>query len=517
MTPGQRVVLNTLATYTRTVFSIALGLFSGRWILEALGNIDYGLMGVVGSLIGFVSVLNSIVSGTCARFFALSIGKGNVKETKKWFNTALAIHTILPAILVIIGWPTGEWFITHYCNIPPDRLSTAQWVFSFSMLSTFVTMMSAPYMGMLMAKQRIAEVSAWQILSTLCSFCFCYWLLSYKGDKWFVYGFGSVAISMVFTIIQSWRSRHLYEECSFCAVYCKEKHRYKQIFSFASWQLFGGLTGIFRGNLIAILINKNFPPLLYPSANSSMQIGQTLSAHSESLSNALRGAITPELTSTEGSGNRSRMLNLALQTSKFSCLLILFIAVPLCIEIKEVLGLWLVNPPEYAWYFAVFFILAMFVDNMTSGYIIAINAVGKIKWYQLTVGGILLAAYPLACLLILVFKLDFYTISWALFFTTFLASMTRVIWAKKLVGAPIRKWLSDVFIPLLLVALISTAIGATIKQILTTSDFVSILIVSAITLITTAFSSYLILLRQCDKEFLHRIGTTLRTKFCRKK
>lgn len=68
MTPAQRVLLNTIATYIRTILSVVLGLFSGRWILQALGEVDYGLLGVVGGLIGFVTVLNGIVSGTCSRF-----------------------------------------------------------------------------------------------------------------------------------------------------------------------------------------------------------------------------------------------------------------------------------------------------------------------------------------------------------------------------------------------------------------------------------------------------------------
>ena len=125
MTSSQRIILNTLATYGRTVFAMALGLFSSRWVLQALGSVDYGLMGVVGAVILFVAFLTTTTSGTISRFYAYSIGQGDPEETNRWFNTALSIHTILPIVLCLISWPCGEWAIRNFFNVPPDRLVTA--------------------------------------------------------------------------------------------------------------------------------------------------------------------------------------------------------------------------------------------------------------------------------------------------------------------------------------------------------------------------------------------------------
>jgi len=76
MTASQRILINTLAAYGRTVFSMVLGLFSSRWVLEALGAVDYGLMGVVGVLIVFVMFFNCVTACSCDRFFAYSLGSG---------------------------------------------------------------------------------------------------------------------------------------------------------------------------------------------------------------------------------------------------------------------------------------------------------------------------------------------------------------------------------------------------------------------------------------------------------
>ncbi|MCL2639889.1 MAG: hypothetical protein FWD53_03495, partial [Phycisphaerales bacterium] len=176
MTATHRIILNATATYGRTIFTMALGLFSSRWVLERLGKVDYGLMGVVGGLIIFITFLNNVTAGSCSRFFALSIGKGDPEETNRWFNTALSIHTLLPAVLILIGWPVGEWAIVHFLNIPPDRLDTALWVFRFSLVSTFWSMSATPYRAMFIAKQRIAELSLGGMITSIINFGFIYWL-----------------------------------------------------------------------------------------------------------------------------------------------------------------------------------------------------------------------------------------------------------------------------------------------------------------------------------------------------
>ena len=72
MNSSHRIVLNTVATYTRSVIGAALALFSSRWILNALGETDYGLFSVVGSMIIFIMFLNTVMAGSAARHFAFS-------------------------------------------------------------------------------------------------------------------------------------------------------------------------------------------------------------------------------------------------------------------------------------------------------------------------------------------------------------------------------------------------------------------------------------------------------------
>ena len=55
MSPNRRIFLNIVATYGRSLYALVIGLFCGRWTLMALGEVDYGLYGVVGGMTAFVS------------------------------------------------------------------------------------------------------------------------------------------------------------------------------------------------------------------------------------------------------------------------------------------------------------------------------------------------------------------------------------------------------------------------------------------------------------------------------
>ena len=140
MSPNRRIVLNVAATYARSLYAMVLGLFTARWALQALGRTDYGLMGLVGGLSGFVTFFNGLMASAVGRFYAVSVGKASrnkeaevgIEECRMWFNTALTIHTVLPFALVLVGYPIGAWAVRHFLTIPVDRIDDCILVWRFT-------------------------------------------------------------------------------------------------------------------------------------------------------------------------------------------------------------------------------------------------------------------------------------------------------------------------------------------------------------------------------------------------
>ena len=496
MTGSQRIALNTLATFSRSVFGMALGLFSSRWVLQALGPVDFGLMGVVGALITFVAFLNSLSAVGVSRFLAFSIGRGDPDETNQWFNTALSVHSIVPGCLVIIGYPVGLWAIRRFLNIPPDRLATACWGFRFSLVNTLIGMMATPYMGMYTAKQHIAELSLWGMASTVANFLFAFFLIRYRGDAWLVYGGGLVILSVLICGGQVLRARRIFPECAIRLDRWWNRRRLREMLSFSGWNLFGGLGWMFRSQGVAILLNKYFPPVAFPYVNAAYGVANQVSAQTQTLSSAMLGAFTPEIVALEGRGDRTQVHIQLLRASKLSTYLTMLFAIPIWLEIDFLLKLWLKQPPLLAPEFCRLMLAVFVLSRLSAGFGAAISATGRIAWYQVSLGGLAILTLPVIWLL---FRSGAGPLALCQVLLGFmvLCVVGEVFWGRMLVGLPASRWLRGVALPCVACAAMVILPGLLAQALLASVNaMVRFLVVSSLVTGLTLAGGFIVLDRQ---------------------
>ncbi len=508
---SKRVILNTVATFGRSVFGMALGLFSSRWVLEALGPVDFGLMGVVGALITFVMFLNQVMSGSSARFFAFSIGRGDVCDTNEWFNVSLFIHLLVSIVILILGLLVGEWAIREFVNIPPDRAAIAPWVFRLSILSAFVSVMATPFVGMFIAKQNIVEVSFWAVFGTLANFFLAYSLLRIDGDRWLYYSSATVAISILLLLIKAFRACYIFEECRIDIKLWFNRDRMSQMLSFSGWTLIGALGNLLRGQGLAILLNRYFNPTRHPEVNASYSIGMMISTYTQTLSSAMLGAFIPEITANEGRGDRERMLEQASRASKFATCLTLLFAIPLMLEIDYVLYLWLKEPPAMAGQMGLLILSAFIVDRLTVGQMASMTAKGQVAGYQMTLGGLLILTLPIAWAF-LHFGLSAVSVCWAYNITMIMCSLGRVFWAKRLVGQSPMGWLREVLIPCCILICASGLSGWAVKLIFPEASFFRLCGVTSVTILCCLSVGWLIVLTSRERKFFQQMAVDTKNR-----
>ena len=491
---SHRIIVNTAATYIRSVITVGLGLLSARWVVGGLGATDYGLFAVVGSIIGFITLLSGVMAVSASRHFAFALGRGNPEEANKWFNTSLNIHVILPIVLIAFGWPIGEYCIRHVFTIPFDRIHACLWVFRLSLIVAFVGMVTIPYMAMFTAKQHIAEPAAWGVLQSLLSFIFAYLLTIVPGDRLFFYAGYGVAISVFFRVIQVMRARHIFQECRIHYYHWFDRSRFKEILSFACWNLIGSFGAILRDQGSVVLLNLHFGP----KVNAAFGIANTVSAQAAQLGSSMLGAFSPELNASEGRGDRTSMLALAQRASKFGTILVLLFAIPLVVEMDYILKLWLREPPLYTALFCQLILVAFLVDRLTTGYMMAVNAKGVIAAYQATVGTCLALTIPLAWVFL---KLGAQPTSVGLAFIIAMAGVSagRVLWARRLLGVPIWHWLRDVLLPVSTVTL-AAASATLLPRCLLSPSFSRLVLVTVASVTTATVTAWLFAMNATERS-----------------
>jgi O-antigen/teichoic acid export membrane protein len=505
MNPSQRIALNTAVTYARSVLAVGLNLFSARWVLNALGETDFGLFALVGSLITFVVVINTVMSTGASRYFAYSIGQDNPDEVNHWFNAALSIHLCLAGGLVVIGWPIGEYIVSHVLKIDPGRLSTCLWVYRISLISAFTSMASVPFVAMFTAKQHIAELSVWGMLQCVLTFVLAYILTIVSGDRLLIYTIGMVAITVLIQAVQISRAFAVFSECRIVYRQWWDKHRFMGILSFSSWNLIGTMAGTFRDQGSALILNLYFGP----SLNAAYGFAGQVSGQANQLSAAMLGALSPEITASEGRGDRQRMISYSIRACKFGTGMIMIFAIPLMAEMDYILKLWLVNVPPYTAAFCQLILCTFLLDRLSAGYMIAVNAHGKIAGYQATIGGILLMTLPLAWLL-LAMGYPPSSVGVAFVITMVACSFGRVLWARRLFAVPISRWLQAVVVPCAIVAGVA-AIAALMPSWFMQPSFLRLTLATLASLAASASVGWFLALDADEREFFrHNMQNVLR-------
>lgn len=461
MTAKNRILLNFVATYGQSVYALLLGLFSARWILLSLGQSDFGLFGVVGSIIVVIGFLNGVLGGAVGRYYAYAIGEAvgmdavdARRHLSRWFNAAITIHTVLPLILCSVGIPLGLYAIDHCLVVPEGRGFASKLVFSMSLFCAFINMVSVPYISMYRARQLIAELSVWGVAQTTMLFVGAYALRFVNSDRLVAYAAMTAFIPGGIIICQILRARKLFAECHVDARCLFDWERIRKLFSYSFWEIFASGGDVVRAQGTAFLINRNFGT----DVNASWVVSAQVSGHTTALSSALIGALTPALTTSAGEGNVGFERRLTFAICRFGTFFILVFSIPLIIDMDYVLRLWLVNPPPYALPLCRCMLIALACHKLGIGHHVAILAHGRVAPMLSTTG--LISALTVFVVLLAI-RMGYGAVGIGISFVISYFSLTiaRVLFARFQLGFSVAEWLTCVFLPMLLVGGISATVG----------------------------------------------------------
>lgn len=515
MTANQRIALNIIATYGRSLFSLACGLFVGRWLLATLGEIDYGLYGLIGGLAVFITFFNNILAAAIARFYAYSIGEAQkpgcgaegLENCRSWFNTAVSLHVVLAVVLMAIGYPIGIYAIKYWLTIPTDRVADCVWVFRWVCVSTFIGMVNVPFNAMYVAKQLIAELTLYSIFTTVMNVLVLFYMVNHPGDWLTWYAFFFVLAAVIPQILIICRAAIKFPECRFVRRYMFARSNIAQLGGFVGWQLIGHLGYLVKGQGIAILVNKLFGPVM----NASMAVGAQVSAQTDTLASAMNGAFLPAITTMAGAGDREKMMRMVYRACKLGALMSLFFILPLATELDAILHIWLKNPPPLATELCYFMLAVVAIDEMVRGVGISITANGKLALYYATLGMINILSLPLAWLVVKLGWCSCVAVMAVLAIVKLASAFIAVIIAERVVGLSFKVWLSSVFAKCCLVSLAALTAGLGMRYLLFDSYWMRILGSLCVTTIIFAISSWFGVLTSDERSFiLSRIKVKMR-------
>ena len=455
MTPNRRIALNIAATYGRSLFSLVCGLFTGRWLLMALGTTNYGLYGLIGGLALFISFFNELLATAVERFFAFAVGKEKGEECQRWFSVAAGLHGILAVVLVGVGYPVGAWAIRHYLNIPVDRVEDCVWVFRFVCLNCLVTMATLPCAAMYRAKQLIAELTVYSVIQTAANVAVLGYAVTHPGD-WLVRYAGCWCVIIVLpALCIALRALTKFPECRIRIAYAWDLRRIVRLVDFMASRFICMLGIVMSEQGLAVVVNR----YLGVARNAALTVSTSVSTSIMTMSGSVAGAFMPAITNAAGAGELGKMRDYAYRTCLLATLMVLVVAVPLSLEIDEVLKLWLVTPPDGAAGLCLCVLAMAVVERLSDGHWMSIFALGNIRRFQLGEAVTFFGAFALGWILV-AYGSGVLGVGLAVLAGRLANLFVKLWFGCRLADLSVRLWIWRAFLPVVGLAAVSLAAGA---------------------------------------------------------
>lgn len=385
-----RLAKNTLLLYMRTLFVMAISLFTSRVVLNTLGIEDYGIYNVVGGMVAMFAVISGALSASISRFLTFELGKGNNKERlSAIFSTSVNIQLGIALLIAILGEIIGIWFIYNKMIIPSERITASIWVLHCSLLAFCINLISVPYNACIIAHEKMSAFAYVSLLEVTLKLLVIYLLYTSSIDKLIAYAILLMAVSIIIRLVYGIYCKRHFEEASYHFIV--DKALIKEMTSFAGWNFFTNTCYIFNTQGVNLLINSFFGLTL----NAARGIATQVDAAIMQFVNNFMTALNPQITKNFAAGEYESMNNLICRGAKFSFFLVLLFTLPIYLETNYILHLWLKIVPEHTVVFLRLTMIGSMISMLGNTGYIACMATGKIKRYVLILTTVGCLVFPL--------------------------------------------------------------------------------------------------------------------------
>lgn len=491
-TNNKRIAKNTLILYVRMFFLMVVSLFTTRIVLDTLGVSDFGIFNVIGGVVLMMNVVNGAMSVSTQRYLTFELGKNDMLQFKRTFSMCMNIFIALSLLLLVVGETVGLWFVNKCLAIPVERMTAANWVYQFALLSCVCSLLTNPYNATIVSHERMNVYAYISIAEVLLKLCTAYMLLIIPFDRLATYGTLTFLSSFIIVNIYRCYCKHHFPESHFMLYW--EKNLFKRLLSYSGWNLFGSLSGVAKGQGLNVLINLFFGP----SVNASRGIAYQVNGVVHSFFTNFYTAVRPQITKYYAQGDLANMHKLVFTSSRMAFFLILMVSLPLIIETPFIIQLWLGQMPEYVVPFIRLIIVITAIDSMSTPLMTAIHATGNNRLYQLTVGIIMIMTLPISYVFLRLGYSPIYVFIVSLILSV-LSLFVRLGITQKQIGLSFGKYVMQVVLRSLSVAAIACLLPLAIHGSLE-NGWICTVCVSIASIICCMVSAYYVGLNNNEKQ-----------------
>lgn len=491
---NKRIAKNTLLLYFRMLLLMAVSLYTSRVVLNALGVEDFGIYNVVGGIVAMFTVLSGSLSAAISRFITYELGKENQENLNKIFSSAVTIQLGLAGIILLLAESIGLWFLNFKMNIPISRMEAANWVFQFSIFTFAINLISVPYNASIIAHERMSAFAYISILEAIGKLTIAFLIAISPMDKLTFYAILMCVVAFIVRLTYGNYCKRHFSECTYH--FSWDKQLLKQMFGFAGWNFIGASSAILRDQGGNIVINLFCGPTVNAARGIAFQVNNAVNQFVTNFMTALN----PQITKSYASGDKEYMMTLIFQGARLSFYMLFLLSLPILINTHYILTLWLKMVPEHAIAFVQLTLIFALSESISQPLITAMLATGKIRNYQIIVGGLQMMNLPISYIFLRIGFFPEIVIIIAIIISQS-CLIARLLMLRKMINISLKKYMKKVYCNIITVMIISSIIPFMLT-INNDETFLTFILQSFITIACTIITIYYIGCSKSEKLFI---------------
>lgn len=505
---NKRIAKNTLLLYFRMLFMMVVSLYTSRVILNALGVEDFGIYNVVGGVVAMFTVISGSLSAAISRFITYELGKGDQSKLNKIFSASVTIQLLLSLIIVVLIESVGVWFLNAKMTIPAERITAANWVLQFSIVTFVINLISVPYNAAIIAHERMSAFAYISILEAVCKLAIAFLIMISPMDKLVFYAILMCIVSVIVRFTYGHYCKKHFAECNYHFHWDKEI--LKKMFGFAGWNFIGASSAVLRDQGVNIVINIFCGPAVNAARGISSQVNSAIMG----FVNNFMTALNPQITKSYASGDHKYMMTLIFQGARLSFYILLLLSLPVILNAHYILKLWLSNVPEHTELFVQLILICAMGESLSNTMVTAMLATGNIRNYQIVVGGLQMMNLPISYICL---RLGFMPES--VLIVAIVVSQcclaARLYMLRGMIGLSSIQYMKKVYLNVIVVTLLSLAVPVLLSKYME-ETFFSFVMLSLVSTVCTLIVEFYVGCNGKEREFVVDKVIGLKNKILKK-
>lgn len=335
-----------ILSYVTIILTNGIGLLLTPYMISKLGDSEYGLYTLIGSLVGYISVLDFGLNNSIVRFVSKFKAQNDRKGEENFLATTMLIYLVIALVIVFLGTLFYFNLESFFDNLTVLEITKAKAMFLVLIFNLAITLPGGAFSAICSGYEKFVFPRALNIIKYVVRSIMVFCLLMYDFD--------SIAIVLLDTVLNIliiiFEGYFVFYRLNVVfKIHLFEFKLVKEIFAYSVWIFVFAMVGQFQwkaGQVILGVMSGTTAVAIYG-------VGIMLGSYYGAFSTAISGVFLPRATQMSfQNATGSELTTMMIRIGRISLLVLLMILGGFFLYGQQFVKLWVGDTYKNSWLIA---------------------------------------------------------------------------------------------------------------------------------------------------------------------